>query len=81
MGGEQGRGTQDFILAKPIRQLISKHPGAQEYFLNSEDEHLQGHMEKTSVNKRQNVRVIWNYSLVESKTDKLVYSDLMLIKN
>lgn len=52
MGGEQGRGTQDFILAKPIRQLISKHPGAQEYFLNSEDEHLQGHMEKTSTKDR-----------------------------
>lgn len=32
MGHEQGRGTQDFILAKQVQENVSKHPGAQRYF-------------------------------------------------
>jgi len=77
----RGRGRQDFILAKPIQESMSKHVGAQNIFLNLEDEHLQGHMQKTSVSKRQNFKVTLNYSFVESKIDNVAYKDLILIKN
>lgn len=54
MGDEQDRGTQDFILAKPVQGNTSKHPVAQKYFfLNLEDEHLQGHMQKTCFSQQK----------------------------
>lgn len=82
MGDEQGRGTQDLIPANPVQEKYVKTSlEHKNIFLNFEDEQLQGHMQKTSINKRWNSKVSFNYSFVESRIDSFANKNLMLIKN